>query len=467
MPIRIRLGLAFAVVTCIVVLVGGALFLRSFKHGVESSLDPGLRAKSAVLRENVRAGVVTAGVQDTNGGSLHSRDEVAQVLTATGEVIATTEEAGPRSLLPARELRATARGPVVTRTTVPDEQEAFRTLATRVDTENGERVVVVATSLESTESAIDRVERALAIGGVLAVLLAGFGGVGLAWAALRPVEHLRNQADEIGAHDADARLRVPRTRDEIAALADTMNRLLDRLHEALAREREFVADAGHELRTPLSVLRMELELAGRPQRTRDELEEAIRHAADETDRLTGLAEELLLLASAQDGRDATAASEDVVDVVTQSVDAQRARAESQHLHITVDADGPVMAFVVNDLMRRAVDNLLDNALRYSPPDGVVAVRIAVDGTDAVVAVCDDGPGFPPEFLPHAFERFRRADDARARTDGGSGLGLAIVQAIALTHGGSVEARNRAPHGAEVTLRVPGDVSLHMSDSRSS
>jgi hypothetical protein len=467
MPIRLRLGLAFAAVTCLLVVVGGALFLRSFQRGVESSLDPGLQAKAAVLGQNVRAGLVTPGLQDTNGGLLHSRDEVAQVLRASGRLLATTTEAGTAPLISARQAAATAHAPVVTRTTARQEEEPFRALATRVHTSDGERVVVVAASLESTEAAIDRVERALIIGGAVAVILAGLGGIGLAWAALRPVERLRNEAADISEHDADARLQVPRTRDEIAALAMTMNRLLGRLHAALSRERDFVADAGHELRTPLSVLRMELELADRPQRSRDELQDAIRHAVDETDRLSGLAEELLLLASTHEGHHASLEDADVTAIVQQAIASTRARADAHGIELVIEAAPVVCAPVVRVLLRRAVDNLLDNALRYSPPGGIMHVSISSDAGDAVITVADEGPGFPPEFLPHAFERFRRADDARARVDGGSGLGLAIVRAIAFTHGGSVHAANREPCGAAVTLRLPQDVSDHMQGSRAS
>jgi heavy metal sensor kinase len=467
MPIRLRLGLAFAAVTCILVLVGGALFLRSFQRGVESSLDPGLRAQAADLRQNVRAGLVTPGLQDTNGGLLHSRDEVAQVLTASGELLATTSEAGHAPLISARQIAATAHGPVIARTTTRPEDEPFRALATRVDTTDGERVVVVAASLDSAEAAIDRVERALLIGGAIAVTLAGLGGVGLAWAALRPVERLRNEAADISEHDADARLQVPRTHDEIAALATTMNRLLERLHAAVSRERAFVADAGHELRTPLSVLRMELELANRPQRSRDELRDAIRHAVDETDRLSGLAEELLLLASTHEGHHAAVEDADVEAIVQQAVASTRARAEAHCVELSVVSTSAVSAPVVPDLLRRAVDNLLDNALRYSPPGGGVVVSISSQAGEAVVRVADQGPGFPPEFLPHAFERFRRADDARARVDGGSGLGLAIVDAIALTHGGSADAANGETCGAVVSLHLPQRVSTDTPHSRTS
>ena len=144
----------------------------------------------------------------------------------------------------------------------------------------------------------------------------------------------------------------------------------------------------------------------------------------------------------------------VLPSVERSVDAMRAPADAEGVSIVLDGGVAVSAPIAPELLRRAVDNLLDNALRYSPPGGTVAVTVSEDDGAAVIDVVDDGPGFPPGFLPHAFERFRRADDARSRAAGGAGLGLAIVLAIARTHGGDAQVANLVPHGAWVTMRLP-------------
>jgi signal transduction histidine kinase len=265
---------------------------------------------------------------------------------------------------------------------------------------------------------------------------------------------MRREAADISEHDAQATIRVPPTRDEIAALATTMNDLLFRLQTALQRQRDFVADAGHELRTPLAVLRTELELAGRQNRSVEELREAVAHATLETERLARLSDALLLLARGDDAHALARAPTDLSELVHGTVHAWRA--QSAAAGVTVDAyvEENLRAEVDADLVRRALDNLLDNGLRHSPRGSTVSVRAASDGPWVRISVTDHGPGFPADFLPHAFERFGRADDARSRRDGGAGLGLAIVRAVAVAHSGSAHAANLEAGGATVTVKLP-------------
>jgi hypothetical protein len=266
---------------------------------------------------------------------------------------------------------------------------------------------------------------------------------------------MRRDAAEISAHDVASRLAVPATGDEIAALARTMNELLARLQGALAREQAFVADAGHELRTPLAVLRTELELAGNPNRTPDDLRDSILHAASETDRIVRLAEELLFLARNDHETGVLRREpEPVVALVSRSVELVAPRAAEALVAIEVRGDPALAAPLDAEQFRRAIDNLLDNALRFAPSGSTVTVDVGTEGPDLVVRVADRGPGFPQEFLPHAFERFRRADDARSRAEGGTGLGLAIVLSVAEAHGGAVSAENRPGGGAQVLVRLP-------------
>jgi signal transduction histidine kinase len=287
------------------------------------------------------------------------------------------------------------------------------------------------------------------------VVIAGIGGWVLAAAALRPVERMRRTAADISEHDVSARLPVPATHDELQALATTMNLLLAELRDALQRQRAFVADAGHELRTPLSVLRTELELAGRPTRTSDELRDAVEHAAQETDRLEHLAQGLLFLANRDEGSHANLAVTPLFSVLEAAVDANRRNARERQVRIDLIAEAHVSARVAVSLLRPAVDNLLRNALRHSPTGSTITVRLRRSGACAVIEVADEGPGFPPEFLDHAFERFSRGDSARGSASGdGAGLGLAIVRTVAEAHDGSAEAVNRPEGGALVMIRIP-------------
>jgi signal transduction histidine kinase len=293
------------------------------------------------------------------------------------------------------------------------------------------------------------------------VLISGVGGWWLAGEALRPVEHMRRQAADMSERDDEAQLVVPPTRDELAALATTMNAMLDRLRAALRHERGFVADAGHELRTPLATLRAELELACRPGRDREELQTAVHEAAEETERIIRLAEDLLLLARGEEDRgflrrEAT----DLGEIAATAARAAAVRGAARG--VTVSVEGPVHLALTGDpdRLRQALDNVLTNAVHHSPDNASVTLRLREppEGTAGavVLTVADEGSGFPPEFLPHAFERFRRADTARARAGGGTGLGLAIVETIVRAHHGRVRATNQDGGGAVVEIVLPRD-----------
>jgi signal transduction histidine kinase len=238
-------------------------------------------------------------------------------------------------------------------------------------------------------------------------------------------------------------LPVPPTHDEIGRLGETLNAMLDRLEAGLERERAFVADASHELRTPLSVLKAELELALREGRTREELVAALRSAAEETDRLVALAEDLLVIARSDGGglalrRERVGARELL----------EAAAARSPDVSIRAGDDAPLE--VDRARIGQALGNLLDNAHRHG--GGRVELTAERRGERVRLSVRDDGPGFPDGFAPIAFERFTRAD--AARSGGGAGLGLAIVAAIARAHGGTAGAGNRPEGGAEVWLELP-------------
>jgi signal transduction histidine kinase len=234
-------------------------------------------------------------------------------------------------------------------------------------------------------------------------------------------------------------------------LGETLNDMLDRLEAGLARERRLVADASHELRTPLAALRTELELALRRSRTHQEQEAALRSAHEEAERLTRLAEDLLALSRADVGLMSLRPSQhDVRELLTQVARRfdSRARAANRALDVVVARERVIVADRLR--LEQALSNLVDNALRH----GRGAVRLSTRERESEIElhVTDDGPGFPPDFLTHAFERFSRLDEARSR--GGTGLGLAIVEATARAHGGSAHADNRPGGGADVWMAIP-------------
>jgi signal transduction histidine kinase len=310
------------------------------------------------------------------------------------------------------------------------------------------------------EATLSQVARELAVGGVVFVAVAALGAYWLARAALSPVERMRRQVAAVSGRDEESAVQVPGTRDEIAALAGTMNELLGRLQGALAKQRAFVADASHELRTPLAVLRGELELAARPGRSRQELAAAVRSAAGEAERLSRLTDDLLLLArSDEDQLSLRPGTADIGRLLARTADGAASRLAATGVSCHVEARNGILATIDGDRIRQAVDNLVDNALRFAPRGSAIMLSATAYGSDLGIEVRDDGPGFAPGFLPHAFERFRRPDTGRSRDNGGAGLGLAIVRAIAAAHGGTTTAANRPGGGAVVCLRLPGAIEL--------
>jgi two-component system OmpR family sensor kinase len=446
--IRLRVAAVFTLALAIAFALGSWLLVSQVRAVVLNSVDAGLAAQ---LGQASRL-LPPSGSASGSSGQLAPGDYLIQVIDPSGRVVAAGPDAADVSLLTPALQRAARRGRVVVTTTIDGEAE--RVMAGPLPARR-DWTAAAAVSLESANATTSALVTRLVVGGSIFVVVAGAGAYLLARAALAPVDRLRRQAAAVSARDPSARLAVPKTRDEIAALARTMNELLGRLHTALARQRSFVSDASHELRTPFAVLQGELELASRPGRSRDELAEAVASAREEADRLARITDDLLLLARSDESQlTARAAPADLAALLGRSADLARHRAASGGVILQVRCPPRLTANVDADLIRQAIDNLVDNALRFAPAGSGVDLVAAASGADVTITVADTGAGFPAEFLPHAFERFRRPDDGRSRAAGGAGLGLAIVAAIARAHGGTAVARNRPAGGAEVTLQLP-------------
>jgi signal transduction histidine kinase len=262
---------------------------------------------------------------------------------------------------------------------------------------------------------------------------------------------MRRRAAAISAETANERLPVPETGDELARLAETLNEMLARLEAAIQRERDFVADAGHELRTPLALLRTELELALRHAESPEELRETLRVSVEEVDRLTQLAEDLLLIARVDRGRLPLRIERSAPSELLDSV-ARRFEWRASEADRSMSTTEPTGFDIWGDRLRleQALGNLVDNALRH----GEGAVRLSAVAVNGLVElhVTDEGSGFPQEFLEQAFERFSRPD--HSRSGGGAGLGLSIVRVIAEAHGGSAHVGSSDGGGADVWLTLP-------------
>jgi two-component system, OmpR family, sensor kinase len=425
-PIRWRLSLAFALVMAVVLSgLGAFLYVR-----LESSLIEG-------VDETLELRATQIGSSNELGSA--GDEGIAQLFDPRGELLSSSPPRGADPILIFGEVDRGLGGAYML------ERDGFRVLVTPMDKS---RVLAVGISLEDTEDALSSLVAQLLIVGPLALLLASVGGYFLAAAALRPVEAMRQEADAVSASEPGRRLTLPPAEDELHRLGETLNSMLARLESALERERRFVADASHELRTPLAMLRAELDLALRRERTPEELDKAVRSAAEETERLSRLAEDLLVLARAEGGelpvRYESVAAADLIAGIAERF---RPRADDAGRVIETEAEDGLVLNVDRLRTEQAVGNLVDNALRHGKGRIVVEARRGGD-TTIELHVRDAGPGLPPDLASRAFEPFSRAD--AARTGPGAGLGLSIVDVIARAHGGFAHAE-----GADAWIVLPG------------
>lgn len=448
--LRARLTLLTSGLLCVALVVGAVVLSTVLSRSRVAALDDVVRDRAVTV-----AGLV-AGDRVPDALPVAEPGEIVQVLDAEGRVVATSPTAS-RTLpvLPAdvlADLRARARGPepvlVGTDDSAYDAQARAAVLVPADATGASAGTVVVATVPVAEVEGLVRALR-LSLAGVVPVLTALFAAA--IWVALgralRPVERLRAAAAQVARAGGPGSLPEPGTDDEIGALARTLNEMLDRLEVAAGRQRSFVADAAHELRTPLAALGATLDVA-REHPDAYERDELVADLAAEARRMQVLVDDLLLLARLG----SRPVPDEVVDLGAVARDAAALAAAGQ------DPDRPVGVEVAGAgtargdaaALGRVVRNLVDNALRHA----ATAVRVEV--ADGVVRVLDDGPGVPAADRERVFERFVRLDDARSRPGGGSGLGLAIAREVAREHGGDVRVAHRADGApglaAELRLR---------------
>jgi two-component system, OmpR family, sensor kinase len=433
LPIRVRLAAAFAVAMALVLTATGALLYVRLGDDLSAALDTDLRIRAQDLAQVVRepGGSLSA---ESNGRLIERGESFAQLLDARANVLDGTAPPGSVPLLGPADLSRTLRRPVfIDRRLVPGLDEPARLLATSVRHGARRVVLVVGATRENRAEALRSLRTELLLAGPIALVLATALGYALAGASLRAVEAMRRRAAAISGDQPGERLPVQATGDELERLGTTLNEMLARLDESLERERGFVADAGHELRTPLALLRAELDFALHHANSEEELRSALRVASDETDRLAQLAGDLLLIAGSDAGwlqlRPEPIPAKQLLESVRNRFSWRSAESERE-----LEVRAPADVIINGDQLRleQALGNLVDNALRHG--HGTVHIEARPNHGVVELHVRDEGPGLPKEFVPHAFHRFSRADEAHA--GGGAGLGLAIVHTIAVAHGGT-------------------------------
>ncbi len=446
LPLRIRLTLPFALAMAVVLTAAGGFVYIRIGSTLLNSTDQALSAQASEATLRLEDGRPLID-RDATGGSA----TVTQVIAANGSATTSVPDGLPVLLAPAA-VRSVLAGRSLHETTViRGEHGRWRLLAIRIAAPGRHVVLVLGGSLRDRDESLEGLRHELLFSSPLALLVATLAGYVLAGAALRPVEAMRRKAAAISAATPGSRLPVPRSRDEVSRLAETLNEMLARLETAFEHERRFIAEASHELRTPLALLRTELELALRHPRSHAELEAALRSAAEETERLTELAADLLLIARSEERGlpvhpEPVAAGEILHTVArrfaTRASERGREIRVGSMVELTVDLDP--------GRVEQALGNLVENALLHG--SGRVELSAALTERQVEFHVTDEGAGFPPDFASRAFDRFSRADEARRRA--GSGLGLAIVRAIAVAHGGTVGVAQTLRGGADVWLAVP-------------
>jgi two-component system OmpR family sensor kinase len=454
LPVRIRLTLAFTAVMALVLVAVGLFVYFQVGSDLDEALDQSLRTRADELAAVAGSSRLGSGP----GERLVEPDEgFSQVLDGDGDVVDATPGFEQPLLSGAELTRARTEAVFANRDSVSSFDEKVRLLARPA----GEYVVVAAASREDRSEALGSLGAVLLIGGPIALVLAALAGYGLASAALRPVTAMRREAGEISRLGSGRRLPVPPGGDELAELGDTLNEMLERLERSAERERGFVSSASHELRTPLALLKAELELALREGRTPEELREAVASAVAESDRLVQLAEDLLVLARADEGRLPVRPEPlDTAELLESTARRFEARAAEAGRELRVRADG--LAIHADRLRaEQALANLVDNALRHG--EGPIELTAEAGAGGVRLHVLDRGPGFDPSLDGRAFERFTRGDPARSR--GGTGLGLAIVDAIARSHGGSTGSDRRERGGSDVWIELPPATSASRSARR--
>ncbi len=449
--VRARTTLWAALVVGVSLVAASWGLLVTLEHSLVSNRDDLSRARAVDIAGQAASGSLPRLLSDIGD------DSVGQVVDTSGHVLAESSSLGrfrPISLFAPPERSAA----VVTMHGIPDDNqtEDYRVWALRASTSHGPVTVYVGNSLESVSEAVSTLRRSLFVGIPLMLVLLALGTRVLIGRALRPVEAIRTRVESISDADLDRRVPVPASSDEVARLAATMNDMLARLETASRRQREFVADASHELQSPLAAFRTQLEVAQVHPGGVD-WEHLCADLLAGSDQMERLVRDLLFLAR-EDAGDYAAGVEpvDLDDVVLEEV----SRLQAYH-PVRIDTSQVSAAPLRGrrDDLSRLVRNVLENAVRHARSR--VLVTLGADGCEAQLSIADDGPGVPADQRDRVFERFARVEGSRTRSGGGTGLGLSIAKVIAERHRGSIAFL--APHsdvpGACFAIRLPLDIDM--------
>jgi len=462
--VRARLTIFYVLVLAVVLLVVGGLIHVMLARVLYARIDDGLvdlvQIATTSLDNDLAEGQDIVDAARSTATELASQQQMLAIYTTDGRLLAESARDGDLEI---------ALPPVAT---VPSTSTQLTTVTERRDRGDRHRLamrmvtlpthavtylVVAGTSLEPTDEELEAVRETLAYVVPIALLLAGLGGWFLAHRSLAPVVAMAERARRIGGENLSGRLPVANPKDELGRLAGTFNELLERLEFAMSQQRQFMADASHELRTPITTTRTAANVALQQRhRNEDEYRHALEVIEQQATRLSRMVDDLFTLARADAGTYPVSRQPMYLDEIVEEVVAG-ARIVASTRQVRVEHFGVASASFLGDeeLIRRMVTNLLDNAVRHSPTGARVTVELRAAGGRHAIVVADQGPGIPVENQPHIFERFYRVDPSSSRArDEGAGLGLALVRWVAHLHGGAVTLTNSSNAGSTFTVELP-------------
>ncbi len=341
--------------------------------------------------------------------------------------------------------------------TLPTKKPQWYIYSQQIKADNGTIIswLQVGLSLESEQKTLSSFSKEIILGLPLVLFLAALGGLFLSNQALRPINRIVQTAQSISANDLSRRINYRGVADEVGRLAITFDRMLDRLQDAFDRERRFIADASHELRTPMTAIKGRIDVTLNRVRSPIEYENTLQALQQEVDRVIRLSTDLLFLARLDRGRLSWQTETlDLGELLATIIEQLQPLAELRNILLSADIQSGLSIKGEIDYLIRLFLNLLDNAIKYTPPGGKVRVRVQGKEAQVWVAVSDTGVGIAPEHLPHLFDRFYRVETSRSRNTGGAGLGLAIAKEIARSHGGTLSVQSQIGVGTTFTVQLP-------------
>ena len=454
LPIRVRLAAWYFAVLAVVLTAFGITAYLEMRHSIRQTVDEELQIRAEGVHQLIERTIQRDARQDLPEG-LREHTE----LRAGGALLQVSDDQGNwlyRSKVMS-DYGVPRPNPIPKRATEFLGRDVPLRIWSKQVTVGGEAYVIQsAFEMDDFYEALDHFALLLYISIPLLLLFAAAGGYWISSLALAPVDQIALTARNISAQNLSSRLDVPRTRDELQRLSETLNGMLARLEAAFKKITQFTADASHELRTPVAVMRTRAELSLRKARSAEEYRDVIAEVLAELEKTSGLIEQLMFLARADSGAETLHfTATNVAEVLREAAIRAAALAEAKQIVFQERVpDGPMWIQGDATSLRRLFLILIDNAVKYTPASGQVEVSLQRNGQYAIAEVRDTGIGISESDLPNVFERFYRADKARTREFGGVGLGLSIGRWITEVHAGTIEVRSSPGHGSTFQIRLP-------------